>query len=297
MQSKEGIMSDYHIERARILTEALPYIQKYANKTVVVKYGGNAMTSEELKTAVIHDIVLLSLVGVHVVVVHGGGPEINTMLTRVGKESKFVNGLRYTDDDAMDIVQMVLAGKVNKEIVSIINHAGGRAVGLCGIDGGMFEAKRLTADGFDYGRVGEITAVDTAVIEDALRCGFIPVIATVAQGDDGSYNINADTAAAVLAAALGAEKLMLLTDVAGLLRDPKDASTLIHDINVSEIPKLQRDGIISGGMIPKVDCCVEAVRQGVAQANIVDGRVPHAILMEMLSDEGIGTMIYGERCV
>lgn len=290
-------MSDYHIERARILTEALPYIQKYANKTVVVKYGGNAMTSEELKTAVIHDIVLLSLVGVHVVVVHGGGPEINTMLTRVGKESKFVNGLRYTDDDAMDIVQMVLAGKVNKEIVSIINHAGGRAVGLCGIDGGMFEAKRLTADGFDYGRVGEITAVDTAVIEDALRCGFIPVIATVAQGDDGSYNINADTAAAVLAAALGAEKLMLLTDVAGLLRDPKDASTLIHDINVSEIPKLQRDGIISGGMIPKVDCCVEAVRQGVAQANIVDGRVPHAILMEMLSDEGIGTMIYGERCV
>lgn len=290
-------MSDYHIERAQILTEALPYIQKYANKTVVVKYGGNAMTSEELKTAVIHDIVLLSLVGVHVVVVHGGGPEINAMLRRVGKESKFVNGLRYTDDDAMDIVQMVLAGKVNKEIVSIINRAGGHAVGLCGIDGGMFAAERLTKDGFDYGRVGEITSVNTAVIEDALKCGYIPVIATVAQGEDGSYNINADTAAAVLAAALGAEKLMLLTDVAGLLRDPKDASTLIHDINVSEIPKLQRDGIISGGMIPKVDCCVEAVRQGVAQANIVDGRVPHAILMEMLSDEGIGTMIYGERCV
>lgn len=290
-------MTDHHIERAEILTEALPYIQKYTNKIVVVKYGGNAMTSEDLKCAVIRDIVLLSLVGVKVVVVHGGGPEINAMFNRVGKESKFVNGLRYTDDDAMDLVQMVLAGKLNKEIVSIINHAGGRAVGLCGIDGSMFEAERLCEDGFDYGRVGEITNVNTDLIEDALKCGFIPVIATVAQGEDGSYNINADTAAAKLAAALGAEKLMLLTDVAGLLRDPKDPSTLIRDINVSEIPKLQRDGIISGGMIPKVDCCVEAVRQGVAQANIVDGRVPHSILMEMLSDEGIGTMIYGERCV
>lgn len=290
-------MNDYHIERAQILTEALPYIQKYYNKTVVVKYGGNAMTSEELKTAVIHDIVLLSLVGVHVVVVHGGGPEINAMFDRVGKESRFVNGLRYTDDDAMDIVQMVLAGKVNKEIVSIVNRAGGRAIGLCGLDGGMFEATRLTENGVDYGRVGEIKSVNTTVIEDVLRCGFIPVIATVAQGEDGSYNINADTAAAKLAAALGAEKLMLLTDVAGLLRDPQDANSLIRDINVSEIPKLQRDGIVSGGMIPKVECCVEAVRQGVAQANIVDGRVPHAILMEMLSDEGIGTMIYGERCV
>lgn len=287
---------DMQIDRAQVLTEALPYIQKYYNKTVVVKYGGNAMTSDELKSAVINDIVLLSLVGVNVVVVHGGGPEINAMFKRVGKESKFVNGLRYTDDDSMDLVQMVLAGKLNKEIVSIINKAGGRAIGLCGIDGGMFKAERLN-DGFDYGRVGEIVEVDTSVIEDSIKCGFIPVIATVAQGDDGSYNINADTAAAAIAAALNAEKLMLLTDVAGLLRDPKDPSTLIRDINVSEIPKLQRDGIISGGMIPKVDCCVEAVRQGVAQANIVDGRVPHSILMEMLSDEGIGTMIYGERCV
>ena len=287
---------DMQIDRAQVLTEALPYIQKYYNKTVVVKYGGNAMTSDELKSAVIKDIVLLSLVGVNVVVVHGGGPEINAMFKRVGKESKFVNGLRYTDDDSMDLVQMVLAGKLNKEIVSIINKAGGRAIGLCGIDGGMFKAERLN-DGFDYGRVGEIVEVDTSVIEDSIKCGFIPVIATVAQGDDGSYNINADTAAAAIAAALNAEKLMLLTDVAGLLRDPKDPSTLIQDINVSEIPKLQRDGIISGGMIPKVDCCVEAVRQGVAQANIVDGRVPHSILMEMLSDQGIGTMIYGERCV
>ena len=287
---------DMQIDRAQVLTEALPYIQKYYNKTVVVKYGGNAMTSDELKSAVINDIVLLSLVGVNVVVVHGGGPEINAMFKRVGKESKFVNGLRYTDDDSMDLVQMVLAGKLNKEIVSIINKAGGRAIGLCGIDGGMFKAERLN-DGFDYGRVGEIVEVDTSVIEDSIKCGFIPVIATVAQGDYGSYNINADTAAAAIAAALNAEKLMLLTDVAGLLRDPKDPSTLIRDINVSEIPKLQRDGIISGGMIPKVDCCVEAVRQGVAQANIVDGRVPHSILMEMLSDEGIGTMIYGERCV
>ncbi len=288
---------DMQLDRAQVLTEALPYIQKYYNKTVVVKYGGNAMTSDELKSAVIKDIVLLSLVGVNVVVVHGGGPEINAMFKRVGKESKFVNGLRYTDDDSMDLVQMVLAGKLNKEIVSIINQAGGRAIGLCGIDGGMFKAEKLTEDGFDYGRVGEITEVDTSVIEDAIKCGFIPVVATVAQGEDGSYNINADTAAAALAAALGAEKLMLLTDIAGLLRDPSDPSTLISDINVSEIPKLQRDGVISGGMIPKIDCCVEAVRQGVAQANIVDGRVPHSILMEMLSDAGIGTMIYGERCV
>ncbi len=288
---------DMQLDRAQVLTEALPYIQKYYNKTVVVKYGGNAMTSDELKSAVIKDIVLLSLVGVNVVVVHGGGPEINAMFKRVGKESKFVNGLRYTDDDSMDLVQMVLAGKLNKEIVSIINQSGGRAIGLCGIDGGMFKAEKLTEDGFDYGRVGEITEVDTSVIEDAIKCGFIPVVATVAQGEDGSYNINADTAAAALAAALGAEKLMLLTDIAGLLRDPSDPSTLISDINVSEIPKLQRDGVISGGMIPKIDCCVEAVRQGVAQANIVDGRVPHSILMEMLSDAGIGTMIYGERCV
>ena len=286
-----------HIERAKILVEALPYIQKYYNKTVVVKYGGNAMINEELKEAVINDIVLLSLVGVKVVVVHGGGPEINAMFERVGKESKFVNGLRYTDDDSMDLVQMVLAGKLNKEIVSIINKAGGRAIGLCGIDGGLFKAEKLTEDGFDYGRVGEITEVDTSVVNDALSCGFIPVISTVAQGEDGSYNINADTAAAKLASALGAEKVMLLTDIAGLMMDPKDPTTLIRDINVSEIPRLQRDGVISGGMIPKIDCCVEAVRQGVKQANILDGRVPHSILMEMLSDEGIGTMIYGERCV
>ena len=286
-----------HIERAKILVEALPYIQKYYNKTVVVKYGGNAMINEELKEAVINDIVLLSLVGVKVVVVHGGGPEINAMFERVGKESKFVNGLRYTDDDSMDLVQMVLAGKLNKEIVSIINKAGGRAIGLCGIDGGLFKAEKLTEDGFDYGRVGEIVEVDTSVVNDALNCGFIPVISTVAQGEDGSYNINADTAAAKLASALGAEKVMLLTDIAGLMMDPKDPTTLIRDINVSEIPRLQRDGVISGGMIPKIDCCVEAVRQGVKQANILDGRVPHSILMEMLSDEGIGTMIYGERCV
>ena len=286
-----------HIERAKILVEALPYIQKYYNKTVVIKYGGNAMINEELKEAVINDIVLLSLVGVKVVVVHGGGPEINAMFERVGKESKFVNGLRYTDDDSMDLVQMVLAGKLNKEIVSIINKAGGRAIGLCGIDGGLFKAEKLTEDGFDYGRVGEIVEVDTSVVNDALNCGFIPVISTVAQGEDGSYNINADTAAAKLASALKAEKVMLLTDIAGLMMDPKDPATLIRDINVSEIPRLQRDGVISGGMIPKIDCCVEAVRQGVKQANILDGRVPHSILMEMLSDEGIGTMIYGERCV
>lgn len=290
-------MNENHIERAQILTEALPYIQKYYNKTVVIKYGGNAMTSDELKTAVIHDIVLLSLVGVNVVVVHGGGPEINTMLNKIGKQSKFINGLRYTDEETMDIVQMVLCGKVNKDIVSIINHAGGRAVGLCGLDGNMIKAQKLCEEGIDLGRVGKVIAIDTHVIENTVKNGYIPVIATVAQGEDGSYNINADTAAAKIAAELHAVKLMLLTDVAGILQDPNDPSTLIADINVSDVPKLMRDGIVSGGMIPKINCCVEAVRQGVAQANIVDGRVPHSILMEMLSDQGIGTMIYAERCM
>lgn len=288
-------MDHNYAERAQILVEALPYIKKYNGETVVVKYGGNAMINEDLKKAVIDDIVLLSLVGIHVVVVHGGGPEISDMLKRVGKEGKFVNGLRYTDDETMEIVQMVLCGKVNKELVSILNRAGGSAIGLCGIDGGLFRASQL--DGGTYGLVGEIEEVETKPVTDALKNGYIPVVSTVAQGlhDTQSYNINADTAAAKLASALGAKKLILLTDVCGILEDPKDESTLIPDVNVSEVPKLIRDGIISGGMIPKLACCVEAVRMGVSQANILDGRVPHSILMEMLSDRGIGTVVHGER--
>ncbi len=287
-------MQHNYEERAQILVEALPYIKKYSGETVVVKYGGNAMINEDLKKAVIDDIVLLSLVGIRVVVVHGGGPEISDMLKRVGKEGKFVNGLRYTDEETMEIVQMVLCGKVNKELVSILNRAGGSAIGLCGMDGGLFRATQL--DGGTYGLVGEIQEVETKPVTDALENGYIPVVSTVAQGlhDTQSYNINADTAAAKLASALGAKKLILLTDVCGILEDPKDESTLISDINVSEVPKLVRDGVISGGMIPKLACCVEAVRMGVSQANILDGRVPHSILMEMLSDRGIGTVVHGE---
>lgn len=280
---------------ASALVEALPYIQKYYGKTVVVKYGGNAMINEELKDAVIHDIVLLSLVGVRVVVVHGGGPEINAMLKKIGKKSEFVNGLRYTDRETMDIVQMVLCGKVNKDLVTLINHAGGNGVGLCGIDGGLFEAIRKTdEDGTDYGYVGEIKKVNPEPVVDMLESGYIPVISTVAQGmdDDTGYNINADLAASKLAVALQAEKLILLTDVRGLLLDRNDEDTLLPEIKVSGVPKLIKDGVIAGGMIPKVDCCVEAVREGVHQANIQDGRVAHSILLELFSDNGVGTMFF-----
>ena len=279
--------------KARILVEALPYIQKYYGQTVVVKYGGNAMVNEELKDAVIHDLVLPNLVGIKVVVVHGGGPEINEMLGKIGKESKFVNGLRYTDRETMDIVQMVLCGKVNKDLVTLLAKAGGRGIGLGGMDGGLFQAKRLTDRvGTDYGYVGEIVDVDPAPVIDVLEQGYIPVVSTVAQGvdDDTNYNINADTAAAKLAVALRAKKLILLTDVRGLMRDPQDESTLIQHLKVSDVPRLVRDGVIKGGMIPKVDCCVEAVRKGVDQANIQDGRVKHSILIELLSKVGVGTM-------
>lgn len=282
-----------NIDRATILAEALPYIQRYNGKTIVIKYGGNAMIDSELFNAVMGDIVLLSLVGIRVVLVHGGGPEISDMLKKTGKKSEFINGLRYTDAETMDIVQMVLAGKINKNLVAAINRKGGKALGLCGLDGGMMKAVRRTADGVDYGLVGEIIAVDSQLVSDALELGYIPVVSTVAQGDDAdcSYNINADTAAAKLSIALGAEKLILLTDIAGLLRDPSDPGTLLPVVHVSEIPGLVKDGIISGGMIPKIDCCVEAVRCGVSRANILDGRVPHSILIEMLTDEGLGTMI------
>jgi len=280
-------------DRANVLVEALPYIQKYYNKTIVVKYGGNAMINPDLKEAVITDIVLLSLVGIRVVVVHGGGPEISQMLNKTGKSSTFVNGLRYTDEETMDIVQMVLAGKINKELVLLISRAGGRALGLCGIDGGMLKARKLIENGFDYGLVGEICTIDPKPIHAALEHGYIPVISSVAEGVDAntSYNINADTAASEIAIALGAEKLVLLTDVRGLLRDQNDDSSLIAAVSVNEIPALLKEGIITGGMIPKIDCCVKAIRNGVKRTHILDGRIPHSILIEMLSDAGIGTMI------
>ena len=278
-------------DKSQILIDALPYIQKYNNKILVIKYGGNAMTNDELKDAVMNDIVLLSLVGIKVVLVHGGGPEINDMLKRLGIESRFVNGLRYTDDATIDVVKMVLSGKVNKELVQLLAQHKGNAVGLCGIDGGMLIAeKKKTDDGQDLGWVGEITKVNTKPILDALDNGNVPVIATVATDENGNtYNINADTAAAQIAAELGSENLILMTDIAGLLRDKDDPSTLIPKVNVSEVPFLKRQGIISGGMIPKIDCCVEAVRRGVNKTVIIDGRVPHSILIEILSNEGIGT--------
>ena len=283
-------MSSSHVERAQVLAEALPYIQKYNGKTVVVKYGGNAMISEALRKAVISDIILLHLVGIQVVVVNGGGPEIAAMLKKFGKESRFVDGLRYTDEETMEVVQQVLCGKVNKDLVATLNRMGGRALGLCGMDAGLFQARKLSER---YGLVGEIIQVDPSIVEDALADGYIPVVSTVAQGVDGetAYNINADTAAAKLAVALHAEKLILLTDVRGLLRDPKNEETLIHVVELPEVPGLVKDGIIQGGMIPKVDCCVEAVRSGVERTHILDGRIPHSILIEMLSDEGIGTML------
>ena len=278
------------IDRAQVLAEALPYIQKYSGTTVVVKYGGNAMISEELREAVISDLILLSLVGIHVVVVHGGGPEISDMLKRLGHESRFVDGLRYTDEVTMDVVQQVLCGQVNKDLVALVNGHGGRALGLCGMDADLFQAVRLDEK---YGLVGSITKVEPGVVEDALHCGYIPVVSTAARGTDGptAYNINADTAAAKLAVALNAEKLILLTDVRGLLTDPADEGTLIQRVRASEIPGLVKDGVIQGGMIPKIDCAVEAVRSGVRDAIILDGRIPHSILIELLSDEGAGTMI------
>lgn len=277
-------------DKARVLIEALPYLQKYYNKVVVIKYGGNAMVNDELKQAVMSDIVLLSLVGVKIVLVHGGGPEITEMLQKIGKESRFVGGLRYTDEETADIVQMVLAGRINKDLVSLLTSHKGKAMGLCGIDGNMITAKKLVSEE-DLGFVGEIDHVDIKPILDTLANGYIPVIATVACDSYGQvYNINADTAAARIAAALGAENLILMTDIRGLLRDKDDEDSLIPVVNVSEVPHLVRQGIISGGMIPKVECCVEAVRRGVRKTFIIDGRIPHSILIEMFSNEGIGTM-------
>ena len=283
-----------HAQQAQTLVEALPYIQKFTGKTIVIKYGGNAMISEELRRAVMSDIVLLSLVGIRVVVVHGGGPEISDMLRRLGHESRFVDGLRYTDEVTMDVVQSVLCGKVNKNLVAQLGRLGGQAIGLCGMDGQLFQAECLDEK---YGLVGKITGVNPEPLENALMSGYIPVVSTVAQGVDAdtAYNINADTAAAELAKALGAEKLILLTDVRGLLQDPHDEETLIHELHTYEVPQLVERGVISGGMIPKMQCCVDAIAGGVERVHILDGRIPHSILIELLSDRGIGTMLKREE--
>ena len=282
-----------HEQQARTLVEALPYIQKFTGKTIVVKYGGNAMISDELRRAVMSDIILLSLVGIRVVVVHGGGPEISDMLKKIGHQSKFVDGLRYTDQVTMDIVQSILCGKVNKNLVAQLNRLGGQAIGLCGMDGQLFQAEQLDEK---YGLVGRITGVNPEPVENALLTGYIPVVSTVAQGVDAdtAYNINADTAAAKLAEALKAEKLILLTDVRGLLRDPRDEDTLIHVVHTYEVPELIAKGVVSGGMIPKMECCVDAIAGGVERVHILDGRIPHSILIELLSDQGIGTMLKKE---
>ena len=275
-------------QRAEVLTQALPYIQKYTDKIIVVKYGGNAMINDELKDAVMGDIVLLSLIGIKVVLVHGGGPEITQMLKAVGKESQFVNGLRVTDKETVDIVQMVLAGKVNKNLVNLLHNKGGKAIGLCGIDGHMIEAEVLNPE---LGFVGEITNVNVEPITDVLEKGYIPVISTVGCDKEGNvYNINADTAAAKIAGILGAESLISMTDIEGILRDKDDPSTLISKICVKDAPRLVEEGVISGGMIPKVECCIDAIKSGVRKVFIIDGRIPHSILIETLTNEGIGTM-------
>ncbi|MEE0767706.1 MAG: acetylglutamate kinase [Christensenellales bacterium] len=276
-------------QRAQVLVHALPYIQKYANKIIVVKYGGNAMLNEELKSAVMNDIVLLSLIGIRVVLVHGGGPEITETLKAMGKTSTFVEGRRVTDEETAGVVQMVLAGKINKSLVNRIGAIGGKAIGLCGLDGRMIRAEALDMDRWGY--VGNITQVDPQPVLDVLAMGYIPVVATVGYDDAGNvYNINADTAASRLAGVLKAECLISLTDIAGIMRDKDDPDSLIPRLHVSEAPQLVHEGVISGGMIPKVECCIEAIRRGVKKVFIIDGRVPHAILMEILTDEGIGTM-------
>ncbi|MCR5218516.1 acetylglutamate kinase [Treponema sp.] len=280
---------------ANVLVQALPYFRHWVGKVVVVKYGGNAMLNEDLKHDVMEDIVLLNTIGIHVVLVHGGGPEINHMLDRVGKESKFINGLRYTDAETMEIVQMVLTGKLNKDIVGILLQQGGKAVGLSGVDSGLLRAKKINKDGADLGFVGEVTEVHPEILESMLSQNFIPVVSTVALGEDGDnarYNINADTAAAKIAIALKAEKFIQLTNVPGVLRDVNDPSSLIQRIHIEDVDTLEKDGIIAGGMIPKIECCMLARKGGVPRTHIIDGRVPHSLLIEMFSDRGIGTMIY-----
>ncbi len=278
-------------QRAQVLTEALPHIKRYTGKTVVVKYGGNAMINEAIKQQVMEDIVLLWLIGVKIVLVHGGGPEINEIMAKLGKKPEFVDGLRVTDKETVDIVQMVLAGKVNKTLVNLLEAKGGKAMGISGMDGRLIEAKMKNEK---LGYVGAITNINIAPVTDLLEKGYIPVVSTVGCDKEGNtYNINGDTAAAHIAGALGAERLIMMTDIAGLLRDKDDPSTLIPRITIPEAEQLQREGVISGGMIPKVDCCIEAINEGVHTVIIMDGRVPHSILMELLTDEGAGTMVTG----
>ncbi|MGL4655604.1 MAG: acetylglutamate kinase [Sarcina sp.] len=280
-----------NLDKANTLIQALPYIQEYNNKVIVVKYGGNAMKNKTLKEAVIKDIILMSCVGIKVVLVHGGGPDIDKVLKKVGKKPEFIDGLRYTDEETMEVVQMVLAGKVNKELVKLINSNGGNAIGLCGIDGNMIKSEKKESE-VDLGFVGEITDINSKVILDSLRNNYISVVATVALGIDGNiYNINADIAAAKIAAAIGAEKIILLTDVPGLMLDIEDNDTLISNIDKRNLYRLINDGIIKGGMIPKIECCIDALEQGVEKAHIIDGRIPHTILLELFSETGIGTMI------
>ncbi len=279
-------------KRAKVLIQAMPYIKKFVGETIVVKYGGNAMINENLKSAVMSDLVLMQLVGIKVILVHGGGPEINAMLDAVGKKSEFKDGMRVTDQETIDIVQMVLAGKVNKSLVQLLESHGGKALGMCGLDGRLLMADKM-ASAHDLGFVGEIREVNPEPLKMVMDDGYIPIVATVAGGYDGNvYNINADLAAAQIASKVGAKKLILMTDIRGLLRDVNDDDSLIPVVNVSEVPMLKRDGIIKGGMIPKIDCCVEAVRNGVNRAHIIDGRLEHSILLELFSDEGIGTMFY-----
>ena len=282
-------------DRAEVLVNALPHIQEFRGKTVVVKYGGNAMINEDLKMAVIQDVILMACVGIRVALVHGGGPEIEAVLKKIGKESRFINGLRYTDEETMEVVQMVLCGKLNKDICSLIQRSGGKAIGLCGIDGAMLQARRLRTGGEDLGLVGEVETVDTRLLNSVLDAGVIPVISSVAYGigeDEGrALNINADIAAAKIAGALGAEKLFLMTDVRGILRDVQDPDSLIKTLNRAELEALKKDGVVSKGMIPKTDCCILALDGGVKKAHIIDGRIPHVLLMELFTDEGIGTMI------
>ncbi len=280
-------------QRAEVLTQALPYIKRYNGKIVVVKYGGNAMINEKLKQQVMEDIVLLWLIGIKIVLVHGGGPEISDLMTRLGKKAEFVDGLRVTDKETVDIVQMVLAGKVNKTLVNLLEMKGGRAMGISGMDGRLIEAE-IKDERLGY--VGKITNVNITPINDLLEKGYIPVVSTVGCDRQGnSFNINGDTAAAFIAGALKAERLIMMTDIAGILRDRDDPSTLIPDVTIDEAEELKAEGVVSGGMVPKVDCCVQALKKGVENVVIMDGRVPHSILMEILTDEGAGTMVMGER--
>ena len=279
-------------QRAEVLTQALPYIKEYNGKILVVKYGGNAMINQTLKEQVMEDVVLLHLIGVKVVLVHGGGPEISEMMNKLGKQPQFVDGLRVTDKETVDIVQMVLAGKINKSLVNYLEMKGGKAMGVSGMDGKLIEAKMKDER---LGYVGEITNVNIGCVNDLLEKGYIPVISTVGCDDQGNvYNINGDTAAARIAGALGAERLIMMTDIAGILKDKDDVSTLIPEITISQAKQLFTDGVISGGMIPKVNCCIDAIGHGVKKVIIMDGRVPHSILMEILTDEGAGTMVVGD---